>query len=447
MQHSLIVQGTRGVLRADLFGMNVTIKRNTPLPKAVERLLNAINEGRSIQTQVFANAWRFARKRLLPYHGLQMLVAEFYDDLASGRPAPVTVADARPVVDWTERTARLADEAKQKYLQRFPASLTAPLLVTGATGFIGHCLLRRLLAEGQRVRILVRREPPADIMNDPRIEIVLGDLGDAVVVDRAVAGVSIVYHVGAAMSGAKEDFERGTVAGTQNILDSMRRHRVGKLVYVSSLSVLHAAAAKTGILMKEDWPLEPRAVERGAYTQTKLAAEQLVRQATDIPSVILRPGQVFGPGAPVLTGAVARRVGHKLVILGNGQLVLPLVYVEDVVDALLLAAAGNVRDGSVFHLVDSATITQEQLSNKFREATDKSLKIVHIPRLIVNFLALGVQLLTKALHRPAPLSLYRVKSALAPISFDCAAARVQLGWSPRVGAEKGLEIALRETPR
>ncbi|MBM3862292.1 MAG: NAD-dependent epimerase/dehydratase family protein, partial [Verrucomicrobia bacterium] len=161
LQHVLQVQGTRGVLRADLFGLNVTLKRNTPLPKAIERLTNALGESRQIGQQVLANAWRFARKRLLPYHGLQMLIADFYTALGSGLPVPVPVERARAVVDWTERVARPADDAKQQFLRRSPAALEAPVLITGATGFIGRALLRRLLAENQRVRILVRREPLA----------------------------------------------------------------------------------------------------------------------------------------------------------------------------------------------------------------------------------------------------------------------------------------------
>src|SRR5438093_547499 len=75
--------------------------------------------------------------------------------------------------------------------------------------------------------------------------------------------------------------------------------------------------------------------------------------------VIVRPGQVFGPGAPALTGAVAQRVGKRLVILGSCRLVVPLVYVADVVDAILLAAK---QEAGLWHIVDAANITQAQLA-------------------------------------------------------------------------------------
>ncbi|NQU09886.1 Gfo/Idh/MocA family oxidoreductase, partial [bacterium] len=321
LQHQLVLQGTSGTLRVDLFSLFCTDRRSTPLPKAVERAVNALREGLQIGFQTPFNAARFVAKRLRPYHGLQELIAAFYRALADGQAAPVPIAAARPVIEWTERLARPADAAKRQWLAGFPGKLTAPVLLTGGTGFIGGHLLERLLADGQRVRLFVRREPHAALLANPQVEVVLGDLGDPEAVERAVAGTTLVYHVGAGMRGHREDFQRGTVAGTGNLIESILRHDRPKLVYVSSLSVLHAAAVKPGTVIREDWPLEPRADQRGAYTQTKLAAEDLVRAAVrerGLKAVILRPGQVFGPGAPLLTPAVARRVGRRLLILGDG---------------------------------------------------------------------------------------------------------------------------------
>jgi predicted dehydrogenase/nucleoside-diphosphate-sugar epimerase len=415
IQNQLFIQGTRGTIRADLFSMFVTCRKNTPFPKALERVLNARREGQAIGRQVRQNVVKFLRGRLMSYHGLQMFIADFY---ANPR-AIVSLADARQVVDWTERLARPADEAKRQWLASFPAKLTAPVLVTGAGGFIGRHLLKRLLEQHDRVRVFVRREIPAD----PRVEVVIGDLGDPEAVDRAVAGTQTIYHVGAAMRGSREDFARGTVVGTKNILDAMRRHHVGKLVYVSSLSVLHAAAAKPGVPIQEDWPLEPRASERGAYTQTKLAAEKLVRES-GLPAVILRPGQVFGPGATPVTGAVAHRIGKRWVILGAGKLVLPLVYVEDLVDAILLATK---KDAGLWHIVDTgAAVTQEHLAPG----------AIKLPYPLVYHLAWAAELILKT---RAPLTRYRLQSALAPVSFDCTAAARDLGWHPRVGVAAGLK--------
>ena len=327
---------------------------------------------------------------------------------------------------------------------------TAKILVTGANGLIGRHLVRRLLQVGKAVRIFVRRPPEAEFRNDGNVEVFLGDLGDPAAVDRAVAGTEIVYHVGAAMKGSAHDHERGTVCGTQNIVDSVLRHDAQRLVYISSLSCLHAASAgpetvvknvvKT--VVKEDWPVEPSPTQRGAYTQAKTAAEKIVRDAVrdrHLRAVLLRPGRVFGPGMTLLTPEVARRVGNAFVVLGDGTRELPLVYVEDVIDAIIRAAETGKFDGRVFHIVDRTRITQNQVVRNYITKKAKKARVIHIPVALVYGLAFGFEVLSRVLNRPAPLSIYRVKSALARMQFDCSRAENELGWQPRVGVASGLQ--------
>jgi predicted dehydrogenase/nucleoside-diphosphate-sugar epimerase len=442
LQNWFVVQGTKGVLRANLFAMWVTHTSQLPLPKAPARALQAMAEGLSICTQVPANVARFAAKKIVQYDGLHALVAAFYGALQTGAPMPVSVEQARSTVYWTNRVSRQADTAKIKFQSQFQSAGNARVLVTGANGLIGRHLVRRLLQGGSRVRVFVRRQPDAEFMNDGNVEVFLGDLGDPAAVDRAVAGTEIVYHVGAAMKGGAHDYERGTVCGTRNIVETMLRHDVQRLVYISSLSCLYAAAARRGDVITEDWPIEPSPAKRGAYTQAKSAAEQIVLDAVrdrNLRAVLLRPGRVFGPGMTLLTPEVARRVGNFLVVLGNGTRELPLVYVEDVIDAIILAAEASEFDGSVFHIVDQTRITQNQVVRDFVSKNATRARIIHVPAPVVYCMAFGFELLSKILKRPAPLSIYRVKSALARMQFDCGRADNDLGWQPRVGVASGLQ--------
>ncbi|MBU4397964.1 MAG: NAD-dependent epimerase/dehydratase family protein, partial [Planctomycetes bacterium] len=371
LQDVLVVHGTRGVMRVDIMGMSVTARRKGRLPGAAERIANTANEGRRMMTQVTGNVCKVLRKKLLRYHGLQTIIAEFYEALREGRSPPVTIEQARPVIDWTERIARQADQAKQTYVSRFATRGAARTLLTGATGFIGKHLLKRLLAERDRVRILVRHDPGDDLSHDNRVEVFLGDLGNAEDVDRAVEGTTEIFHLGATVEGWAEEFQCATIAGTQNIVESALRHGVPKLIYMSSLSVIHAAAAHKGRQIAEDWPLEPYPESRGLYSQTKLAAEQIVAGAVrerKLPAVILRPGEVVGPDRPFLSGAVAIETGKRLVILGNGRFTLPLIWVEDLVDAILAAANSDLFDGTVLHLVDPAQLSQDEIAKYYLAA-------------------------------------------------------------------------------
>jgi len=442
LQNWFVVQGTKGVLRANLFAMWVTHTPQLPLPKAPARALQAMIEGLSICTQVPANVARFAAKKIVQYDGLHSLVAAFYGALQSGAAMPVSPEQARSTVYWTNRVSQQGDAAKIKYQSQFQTVGDAKILVTGANGLIGRHLVRRLLQEGNCVRIFVRRQPPPEFMNDRNIEVFLGDLGDPAAADQAVAGTGIVYHVGAAMKGNAQDHERGTVCGTQNIVDSVLRHNVQRLVYISSLSCLHAAVARRGDVITEDWPVEPSPSKRGAYTQAKTAAEKIVFDAVrdqHLRAVLLRPGRVFGPGMTLLTPEVARKIGNLFVILGDGTRELPLVYVEDVIDAIFQAAETSEFDGRVFHIVDPTQVTQNQVVQDYISKNAKTAKATHVPVPIVYGLALAVELLSRILKRPAPLSIYRVKSALACMRFDCSRAEKELGWSPRVGVASGLQ--------
>jgi predicted dehydrogenase/nucleoside-diphosphate-sugar epimerase len=442
LQNWFVVQGTKGVLRANLFAMWLTHTAQLPLPKAPARALQALSEGLSICAQVPANVARFAAKKIVQYDGLHSLVAAFYHALQTGAPMPVPVEQARSTVYWTNRLSEEGDAAKIGFQAQFQNEKRAKVLVTGANGLIGRQLVRRLLQEGKPVRIFVRRQPEAEFRNDGNIEVFLGDLGDPAAVDRAVAGTEIVYHVGAAMKGGAHDHERGTVCGTQNIVDSVLRHAVDRLVYISSLSCLHAVVARRGDVITEDWPVEPSPTKRGAYTQAKTAAEKIVLDAVrdrHLRAVVLRPGRVFGPGMTLLTPEVARKIGNSFVILGDGTRELPLVYVEDVVHAIVLAAETSKFDGRVFHVVDRTRITQNQVVRDYIAKNAKNAKVLHIPVAIVYALALGFDVLSKVLNRPVPLSIYRVKSALARMKFDCIRAENELGWQPRIGVVSGLQ--------
>jgi nucleoside-diphosphate-sugar epimerase len=178
---------------------------------------------------------------------------------------------------------------------------------------------------------------------------------------------------------------------------------------------------------------------RGYYTQAKVEAERIVMDAIhyrQLPGVIVRPGQIFGPGSETEPPFGTVAVGGRWIVIGSGGLRLPLVYIEDVVDALEAAAVRDGVCGSVFQLVDPVTVDQESYIEFCR--WKNPVKVIHMPRVVLYGLAFVLELLGKALHRNVPLTRYKVRSIKAPSAFDCGLAARGLDWSPRVGTERGL---------
>jgi predicted dehydrogenase/nucleoside-diphosphate-sugar epimerase len=449
-QHSVTIFGTCGVLRADLYAMYVSVKRARRIPGHVLRVVNSVTEAAQMASGTFKGLAGFALGRVRQYHGLQRLIEEFYERLAAGQPAPVTPERARSVVAWTERIAARADHAKSEYLAAACQTPTAPTLVTGGTGLVGQALVERLLHSGRRVRLLVRRFPTDPLLaNNPNVELVIGDLGDEAAVEKAVAGTTTVFHLGAALRGTTEEFDRGTIVGTRNIVDAALRHAVSQVVYVSSLSVLHALAGDSRSAVAEDWPLEPHPELRGNYSRTKLEAERIVSDAVrekGLGAVILRPAEVLGDGPPRITAGVALQFGKRLVVLGDGRAVVPLIYVGDLVDALLLAEESQIRDGSAFHLVDPAEITQNDLIERFRASTEEDLRVIHAPQWLVRLAGYAGDFLGALARRRLPISSYRLGSACAFRRFNCDQAARVLKWRPRVGVNDALYRGATQTP-
>ena len=168
------------------------------------------------------------------------------------------------------------------------------ILVTGATGFLGHNLVAYLTASGHPVRALVRETSATRYLRDLGVELAVGDVCDVGSVNRAMTGCQYLVH-GAGLFrfwGDPRAFERTNVEGTAWVLEAARRHNVEKVVHVSTVAVVGAPPPEGAI--DEDTPCRPA----DAYQRSKLDGENMARmfhQGTHLPVVILRPGAFYGP--------------------------------------------------------------------------------------------------------------------------------------------------------
>jgi predicted dehydrogenase/nucleoside-diphosphate-sugar epimerase len=424
LQSRLTIHGTTSVLSVDLLATFHGKRATTPLPKAAERLIHVLTD----------SFHKLVPKEAQASPGLRELVGEFYKRLETGGNPPVAVEDAAQTVHWLEKVARAAEADHKAKLATFPLSDKVPFLVTGASGNLGRATVQRLREQGHRVRVLVRRIPakPQD-----GVEYCFGDLGDPDAVDRAVEGAETVIHAGAAMKGGWLEHRTGTVIGTQNVIDACWRHKTKQLVHISSMSVVDWAGMSDNGAVNETANLEPRSGERGAYTRAKLEAEKLVAEAAakGLPCVILRPGQIFGGGIPLINGAVARSAGGRWLVLGDGKLRLPLVYIDDVVDAIVGSVERRLTKGEIIQLIDPESLTQADVLG----LAGGNKPVVRVPRPVVFALGRLSEIPLGAIGKPSPIAVYRLKSALARLHYESDRATTLLDWRPRVGVREGIK--------
>ncbi|MEZ4366423.1 MAG: NAD-dependent epimerase/dehydratase family protein [Kofleriaceae bacterium] len=432
-QSQIIIHGTRGILTVDLIARSHGRQASTPLPPTAERLVHAVADLLPPLLEVPAQVARLARAAPSAAPGLREFVAEFYRRLGAELPPPVDLEAAGVLVGWVEQVARAADVDHEASVARFPRRATVPFLVTGASGALGRAVVARLRADGHRVRVFQRRIPAVAVDG---VEYAFGNLGDPEAVARAIRGAEVVIHCGAATSGDWAAHLGSTIVGTQNVIEACRAHGVRQLVHISSLSVVDWAGSAGRGAITEEAPLEPRPEERGAYTRAKLEAETRVRAAAaaGLPCVILRPGQIFGGGIPLINGAVARAAAGRWLVLGDGRLTLPLVYIDDVVDAIVAAVDRQLVGGELIQLVDPIALTQDEVLT----LAGGGRPVVRVPRALVFALGKASELPLGALGRSSPVALYRLRSALARLTYASDRAQALLGWSPRVGVRDGI---------
>ena len=329
-----------------------------------------------------------------------------------------------------------------------------PVLVTGASGFIGGRLVRRLIQRHRRVSCLVRANSRRDELQSAGAQLLTGDVTDRSSVDRALAQAQAgtVFHLaGLVKAQRRADFMRVNAGGVETVAAACA-DRAGPpvLVVVSSLAAGGPCAADQ-LRVEGDTPAPV-----SNYGASKLAGEQAAdRYAGAVPITIVRPPIVFGPGdrgTLEIFRPIARRGLHIVPGSESGARArrFSLVYVDDLVEALLLAAAKGERlreRGSpgqgVYFIAGEDNPTYAQFGQDIAKALgQKPPVIMRVPGPLLRLAGIGGDVLARVRRRPGWISSDKISEALAG-SWSCssAKARAHLGWAPAAS----LADRLRET--
>jgi nucleoside-diphosphate-sugar epimerase len=322
------------------------------------------------------------------------------------------------------------------------------LLVTGGTGFIGSHLAEQGRRRGAEVVVLGLTDRPeeqanAELLARMGAEVLPGSITDADLCRRAVRGATHVFHLAVAMrEGGKSDqfFESINLDGTRHLLEAASVQRVERFVYCSTIGIYgHRAPGIT----REESPLAPGNI----YERTKVSAERLVREFAeqcDLPSVVLRPADVYGPRDQRLLKLFKGVSRGRFPLFGSGEGRRHMVYVDDVVSAFFRACERDEALGEGLIVAGPKGCTLRELLDEITLATGSKRYGVRLPLAPMLGLAAVVEDVCSALKVDPPIYRRRMDFFHSDSEFDTTRARRVLDWEPRVDLREGIRRTLED---
>jgi len=310
------------------------------------------------------------------------------------------------------------------------------ILVTGATGFTGGALARRLRSDGHDVRALVRPGSDRSELEWAGVECVEGQLVNGADVDRAARGCDQVYHLAAVFRTAghgDQHYRDINVGGTINVLRAARKHDCERVVHCSTGGV-HGHI--------EDPPADEgyRVRPGDIYQQTKLEGELEARSAiaSGQPVAIFRPGAIYGPGDLRMLKLFKMIRDGRFRMIGSGRPHLHLTYIDDLVSGIVRLGQSDEALGEVFLLAGCDAPVLTELAQLIGDAVGVRVPGTRIPVWPVYLAGLLCELACVPFGIEPPLHRRRVGFFTHNREFDIAKAQRLLGYAPQVAAAEGV---------
>ncbi|MHB8108966.1 MAG: NAD-dependent epimerase/dehydratase family protein [Syntrophorhabdaceae bacterium] len=455
-QHFVKIYHKKAIITIDFNNMNMAAIRHMGLPAAVTKIATNFGTAKAFTTQTISNVYRFVTGKPNPYSGMRKIIHAFYDSIRHASDLPVSRDNALNVLEVMDDVWRRAGKLHPVF--RNVVATTAPtwvpkkgrVLVTGAGGFLGSRLTEMLLEKGYFVRVLVRKLTNIEPFKRLGADIHYGDVRDEMALAQAIDGMDYVVHAAAAQDGDWEDLNATTVQGTEKVMWLSRQLKVKRVIYISSMSVYQMSGLRRGSHINEESVLEKNPEARGFYTYSKLEADKMARSLMGVngngkvPAVILRPATIYGPRGPVFIPLVAISVFNKVfVMLGKQKMKLPLVYIDNLADAIIICIENDSASGCIFNVVDDDSTIKKGHLKKLAAELFPSSYAVTLPCWLVKSVVNFQERAFKIMKRVPFLTHYRLASASANVNFSNEKIKEYIHWSPRISLDEGVERTLQ----
>lgn len=312
------------------------------------------------------------------------------------------------------------------------------VLVTGATGFTGLVLTRKLAEAGLKVSALARESSDISPLADLKITWFRGDVADEKIIHRAMGGQEYVFHLAAALREAKsteQDYRNVHVRSTQLICaEAMKNPDFKRYIHVSTIGV-HGHIDNPPAT--ETYPFSPG----DDYQRTKLKAEEwLVEYAkkNKLPYTIIRPAAIYGPGDRRLLKLFKMALSPFFILLGKGKCMYHLVHVDDLTNAILISATHPKAPGEAFIIGANEPIAVADIAQTVAKHFGKKFRLIRLP-IGPFFLAADIcEAICKPFKIEPPIYRRRVAFYSKDRHFDVTKMRRILGYEPQHKNQEGI---------